>query len=116
MERTQGERLAYIREIRGLSQSKLAELAGVSRGVIQNIEYDRAKTMPAVITSICSALEIREEWLINGTGPAETPPAKPNIILQEVYNCISDMSDPELTFIRDIVKSMKKNLVPREGE
>lgn len=115
MEQTQGERLAKAREIRHLSQSKLAELVGVSRGVIQNIEYNRANTMPAVITAICNALDIRQEWLINAEEPMETPSLSQNIILQEIQANLEDMTEKELNFILDVLKSMQQNFNKKEN-
>jgi transcriptional regulator with XRE-family HTH domain len=56
------DKLAYLRGQRGLSQQKLAELAGVTRHTI--IYLEQGKHVPTTITlaNICKALDIEDPW------------------------------------------------------
>lgn len=56
------KKLAYIRGQRGLSQKKLAELAGVSRHTV--VALEAGKHVPTTITlaNICKSLDIDDPW------------------------------------------------------
>lgn len=64
-----------IRELRKnylhLSQTQFGEKLGVSRSVIKNIELNtlaRPEQKLSLIKLMCKEFNVREEWLINGTG------------------------------------------------
>jgi transcriptional regulator with XRE-family HTH domain len=52
-----GQRIRTIRTLRGLSSSELARAAGVSRGLISQIELDRANPSIDTLRKIAAALE-----------------------------------------------------------
>ena len=56
-------RLKLSRKSRGYTQEALAAAIGVSRGVISNIEYQKAEPQALVIHAICEVLRIDENWL-----------------------------------------------------
>lgn len=69
---TIASRLKEALRLRELSQTKLAELAGVSQGTIGNISSgarDGLQSLPV----IASALRVRYEWLRFGEEPMEPP-------------------------------------------
>ena len=49
-------RLKEARKFRGYTQEALAKAVGVSRGVISNIEYEKAAPQALVIRAICEVL------------------------------------------------------------
>lgn len=61
---TFGERLAYARKKRGLPQSQLAGLAGVTQSIVSRWEEDKHKPDMPKIQKIVEALEVSEDWLI----------------------------------------------------
>jgi transcriptional regulator with XRE-family HTH domain len=63
-------RLNHARTLRGLSQSKLAELAGVSQSTVGNIEAG-IRDGAASLAAIADALQVRYWWLRDGEGPME---------------------------------------------
>jgi transcriptional regulator with XRE-family HTH domain len=60
-----GQRLLQQRRVRGLTQTELAHLAGVSQGLIARIERGHVKD-PAgsVILRLARALGITADWLV----------------------------------------------------
>lgn len=111
-------RLKTARKSKGITQDKLAELIGVSRGVITNIELDRIeKPQPIIINSICSALEISQEWLLNGIGEMNNSQSlKSSKILSEIYSISKDLSEDEQLYILEVIKSYKNHINHREKE
>ena len=63
-------RLVYARDLRGLSQTALAKLAGVSQGTIGNIEAG-LRDGASSLASIAHALNVRYFWLRDGDGTIE---------------------------------------------
>lgn len=73
-----GERVRAIRLMRGLSQIRLAELAGVSRSLISNIErndYNDRAADPTLSTlyRLARALQVPPATLLPGAGEAVVP-------------------------------------------
>lgn len=64
-------RLIQARVRLGLSQTDLAQRAGVSQGTIGNIEAGIRK-QPRELLAIAAAVGVRPEWLKDGTPPMET--------------------------------------------
>jgi len=77
-------RVTYARNLRGISQESLAELAGVSQSSIGDIESGKVKTSRS-LGKIAKALKASFEWLAEGEGeePSEhdsfSEPAPKNI-------------------------------------
>ncbi|MEH7150544.1 transcriptional regulator [Bacillus thuringiensis] len=64
------ERIKEIRNSQKLSREKFAEKLGLSRGVIENIEYNRAELKDLYIQLICKEFRVNEHWLRTGEGDA----------------------------------------------
>jgi transcriptional regulator with XRE-family HTH domain len=82
-----GRRVATTREIRGLTQEQLAELTGLSRNQVQNIERNRNNTKDPVtgkpgtgnarletIFVLAEALRVDVAWLIDTSTTMLLPP------------------------------------------
>ena len=67
-----GARLKQARSSKGYTQNSLADAIGVSRGVITNIEHEKAEPQMLVIRGICYELGINSSWLLQGEGPMES--------------------------------------------
>lgn len=108
---TIGQRLKAARKMRGMSQMTLADTIGVSRGVITNIERDIIQDpQPIVINAICDVLHINRKWLLDNSGPMETKNSNQNAqILSEIYSNAKELSEEELLFIRDVIRSYTKH-------
>jgi len=71
---TLGKRVAYARSLAGpLSASKLAELAGLARTHVSNIEADlRDGVEGKTVLALSRALGVSTDWLLTGEGAEPT--------------------------------------------
>lgn len=72
MKTTLAQRLKQARTKKGITQSELAELVGLSQAAIQKIETGKAATSTKLI-EIAKELNVEPEWLSSGTGDNPTP-------------------------------------------
>ena len=107
---TIGNRLAYARKLRGYTQDDLARASSVSRGVIGNIETNRAKTQTVYLLAFCQALGINSEWLINGIGPIESDEERSKI-LNELYKACAALTEAQQKYILETIRLMREYLV-----
>ena len=101
-------RFAFIRNKKGYTQLALAKTIGVSRGVISNIEYGMTKPSQITINALCEALNVNEEWLLNGTGDVE-PSNDRSKLLNQLYRECSELSEAEQLYVLDFIEIMKKH-------
>lgn len=104
-----GERLHYVRKIKGYSQEGLAKEIGVSRGVIYNIEQNKNNPQEIVINALCDVLNISKDWLICGNGEIFNYSSSKNPILKELYDLAQNLSAKEQLYLLDVAKLLKKH-------
>ena len=63
-----GGRITFFRTEKNISQQKLADLIGVSRGYIGDIERDRSEPSSNFLTLIASKLDVNIDWVLTGRG------------------------------------------------
>ena len=68
---TLASRMKHVRELRNLTQAKLAKLVGVSQGTIGNIESGKRDGQNS-LANIAIALGVRYRWLRDGEGPMDS--------------------------------------------
>ena len=107
-----GERLKFARKSKGYTQVSLAAAIGVSRGVIFNLEKDKAPAQRIVIQALCRTLRIRKDWLLDGTGDMNEPvnARQSAKILTELYDVAKGFSEPELLYLLGNLETMKQRL------
>lgn len=110
-----GERLKKARKSKGLTQEKLAEMIGTSRGVITNLEHDKIETpQPLIINALCNFLEIDQKWLLRGIGEMNNDEVvKSAKILSEIYKIVKELSEEEQLYILDVIKSYREHIKKR---
>lgn len=64
-----GERVAFLREARGLTQEKLAGLVGLNRTSISNLEAGKQETPLYTLVLIAAALDTKFTVLTKGIVP-----------------------------------------------
>jgi transcriptional regulator with XRE-family HTH domain len=78
-ERGIGLRLAYLRKLKAVKQSRLAELLGITRDQIANVESGRVPMRAKLGWDICRLFDIDPNWLLTGhwglPGERPFPPA-----------------------------------------
>lgn len=106
-----GARLKQVRNLKGYTQNSLADAIGVSRGVITNIEHEKAEPQLLVIREICYVLGINMSWLLNGDPPMEDEEKQEKSIrlLAEIYHSASLLSEAEQDYILDLIKTFQKH-------
>jgi transcriptional regulator with XRE-family HTH domain len=62
-----GSRLRNLRRERGLSQSQLARVAGMTQGAISHYETGRREMSVHALVDLCAALTVRVEDLVEGS-------------------------------------------------
>lgn len=80
---TIGERIKFLRQTTSnLTQQKLADATGISRGNLSNYEKDRFKPASDAIIAISNYFNITTDWLLTGKDKfySETCSLKPNNI------------------------------------
>lgn len=115
---TLGERLKTARKFRGLTQDGLADKIGTSRGVITNIEHDKTvMPQPLIINALCDALEVNQEWLINGIGEMDNIEIiRSSKVLSEIYSISKELSEEEQLYILDVIKTYRKHFSLKGSE
>lgn len=83
------ERLKYIRQIKNLSQSDLAQMAGTTQQAIQQAENGKAR-QPRYLHNLAMALDLSIEWVLFGEVEVQKSENKKN------YNAFSDKSSEVL--------------------
>lgn len=68
-----GKRLRTIRRVKDLTQTDLAKAAGATQRMISS--YERGKDLPRadVLASICAALDVTADFLLELTNVADAP-------------------------------------------
>lgn len=106
-----GARLKQARSLKGYTQNSLADAIGVSRGVITNIEHEKAEPQLLVVREICYVLGINMPWLLNGVSPMEADQGQQKSVrlLAEIYHSATLLSEAEQDYILDMIKTFQKH-------
>lgn len=102
-------RLRHIREIKGLSQVELAEIAGTTQQAIQQAETGKARS-PRYLHKLALALDIPYEWLTMNimperkSGQASGFSEKGKEVLDSFYS----MPKKDQTLLLELMKSRRK--------
>ena len=62
------ERIIKIRKEAGLTQTAFAEILGVTRSVISNLEYNKVEAKPLLLNHLANVFNINKIWLETGEG------------------------------------------------
>lgn len=62
------DRLKHARDIAGMTQQQLAEIVGVSRPQLANLETGRGDASVPVLIGLSGALSVSIDWLLTGRG------------------------------------------------
>lgn len=103
-----GFRIKEARKYRGISQDKLAEILGVSRGVITNIEHEKTEPSLLVLNAICEVLEVKKEWVLTGEGDMDSTIHIDKKLAEAIYA----LKSPH----HEVLKNIARNLVQLDAE
>lgn len=112
-----GQRLRAIRKKQGLTQERLAELAGISPQHCSGIEKGRAKVSLPALVQLSNALKVSMDDILLDSIPVVTKPG----LMREVEAVFSDASADETYLMLSQAKSIKeavrlKHLLKNDNE
>ena len=64
-----GDRLIALRTERGISQSRLATLLGITSTAVWNWEQQGVRPRPGMLAKLAKVLGVSQEYLLSGSGP-----------------------------------------------
>ena len=103
------ERLAYIMQEKKLSQTKLAEKAGVSQVAMSNVMTGRNGISKKTADTLSLALGINVQWLMTGEGEIWVEPDRVDLITKFAANAINQPEEFKSKFIEYIAELDEKD-------
>lgn len=97
-----GERIHFVRNMRGYTREELAELAGISPKFLYEIENGKKGFSCAVLYHLCKALDVDCDYIL--TGEAEKEYDKELLGALELFG--KDKSDHLANILREIHEIM----------
>lgn len=117
MEMTQkdsfGDRVREARNAKGLTQTELAAIVGLSQQSIVNIE--RKNSVPNKLYSFAQALGVTEKYLITGDGSQDLALVQSNEDLFTIEKVQSAIPDALSATIKSVYKTLAKQGQVKEG-
>ena len=93
-----GERIKHLRKKRGLNQSELANILGVSRTMISSYESDMRKPSYDNLIAIVMYFNVSMDWIFGNAGDSE-----PNAL------DLSKFNDEQAAIIQNIARAYEEN-------
>jgi transcriptional regulator with XRE-family HTH domain len=111
------DRIKEIRKSLNLSQEEFGKRLGVSRGVVVNMELNRAEIKPLFIEHLCSVFSVNKEWLFSGRGEMFVETDKSVIstlaaeydldaLDQKIVECYLNLGTLQRKVIKDYLRSL----------
>lgn len=100
-----GKRIRELREKAGITQQKLAEIAGVSSVHMSNVETGIALPGVEVVVRIANYFGVTTDWILR-----ENIPGLTDKLGDEMAGLLSDCSPSEREFYERVLKDTKKAL------
>lgn len=100
-----GKRIRQLREKAGITQLKLAEIAGVTSVHLSNVETGIALPGVEVVIKIADYFGVTTDWILR-----ENVPGLTDKLGDEMAGLISDCSPSEREFYEKVLKNTKKAL------
>lgn len=100
-----GRQIRALRQERGMTQEKLAELSSRCPGFLSKIERGCVRTSTDTLTRIAAALGTTTDRLLCGVQPAD-----PAAFYPELQSLLEDCSMQERRIILNVAQALKQNL------
>lgn len=106
------DRLNEALVARGMTPAELARAVGVSNGYISKLLSGYILQPKKNLSAICTALRIKERWLLTGKGEVEIDDINENVTykLIPVYEAMNPENNEELYCIPCLIDNKKNNL------
>ncbi|MDR1642490.1 MAG: helix-turn-helix domain-containing protein [Clostridiales bacterium] len=103
-------RIRFLRKSSGLSQKALSIKLGVSPVLVNQFETSTRRPRDVYIKAIANLYEVREEWLLNGTGemkPKDEDMEEISTIAAEIANILRNSSKEYARSLLDFLNTPK---------
>ncbi|WP_199635051.1 helix-turn-helix transcriptional regulator (plasmid) [Serratia sp. PAMC26656] len=106
------DRLSEALVARGMTPAELARAVGVSNGYVSKLLSGYISQPKKNLSAICTALRIKEKWLLTGKGEVEVDDINEIISypLMPVYEVFNPEEESELYSIPCLIENKKNNL------
>ena len=105
------KRIREIRECKNLSQTKFAEMLGMTRSMISNMELGLVDVPDYRIKAICKTYNVNEQWLRTGEGEMFNDEHPPSLdALSELHN-LDDLSRATIEEYIQMPEGARKNFL-----
>jgi transcriptional regulator with XRE-family HTH domain len=101
-----GQRIAYYRKERGLTQVQLAEMLGIAQQTMAHYEGGTLRIAVALLKPLCQALNISVEELLDEPASASSKKRGPTSKLQQQVEQISTMPRSKQKFISEMLEAL----------
>lgn len=98
------QRLKELRTQRGLTQSQIGELLGVSCVTIARYEAGEREPSNAKLTTLANFFDVSVDYLMGREEPAKDGAEAYPPHLQEAYRVLSDLTPQELAEVVEVAK------------
>lgn len=101
---TIGSRIRFLRKKRGLKQTALAQMVGITQGSLSLIENDETE-VPAgrTLAGLCAALKTTPEFILGGEGDPDSIEAA--IQENELIHLWRDMPQEQRDMLLDVARA-----------
>ena len=98
-----GERIKQVRKQRGMSQSALAELVGLSYAQIGRYEIKGTQPPAEALKKIADALSISPDFLLYGSAEQKAGDNLNDVELIQQFKAVEQMDDDDKTVIKKLI-------------
>lgn len=101
-------RIKAVRKSLGLSQRAFGEKLGVSRDVINNIEYGRVEPKDLFLQHMCELYKVNERWLESGEGEMFADDSEVDKLLEEALNIFKNLRPEFQEYALEQIKKLSE--------
>lgn len=98
-----GKRILQLRKHKGLSQTDLANLAGISYAQIGRYETKGAQPPAEVLRKIANALDTTTDYLINGATDEKAKSTLKDAELLKQFKEVEQMEDEDKNIVKKLI-------------
>lgn len=96
MDKLTGQRITQLRQSRGFTRERLAELSDISVQFLADIEKGRKTMTVTTLRRVCKALSVTTDYLVNATDPIDD--------LDEIHAMLSTLPPSKRTHAKELLE------------
>lgn len=96
MDKVTGQRITQLRQSRGLTRERLAEMSDISVQFLADIEKGRKTMTVTTLRRVCKALSVTTDYLVNATEPIND--------LNQVHDMLSTLPECKQYYAKKLLE------------